>query len=535
MIQWRILAGAISIGIICTGLGVTIGFFVFRSNTQNDETAIWQKPPEGWHEIGVPMIDDFQQTQSFGDFSGDGKLEMIGSYSHTQVGIFRHFRENENAEWQVETLHPRFDHQGDSSYTWPVKGLENADVDGDGYQELVSLADIVYYPPNHGGKGRSFPGAIYIDPNEKASWEPKPLFYGAWAENLTGGIMVIPSFVPRTFSGSMEQGYHILLSCNRALNNKYYGHVYLLEQPEEGFYPYDYRYVTKNITGTEPYNQEPFYLKRLWLYNNISDSYNELFWDPGEVTNSNSVQARAMVTNLYSESSGLDLVMWGTFRDRFNSIITSKLVFYQRIVGDENHKYAFEEKETWWAAGVEFWPAKRANLDGNPSNGKEAIVVGLANHVPHEGIGLNGFFYLTEESGAGNWELKTIDFKFDWSYPYRWIYSEVQVLDYNQDGFDDVAVYAIKNDWPAPSWGDLVVFQNIGESYGSIISGKSRFNVSEIHPIVLWSNDSFNWDIDVSNVVGDSNNELIVSLARRDPYVEGSNSGAFKVFYYQIG
>jgi len=120
------------------------------------------------------------------------------------------------------------------------------------------------------------------------------LFYGAWAENLTGGIMVIPSFVPRTFSGSMEQGYHILLSCNRALNNKYYGHVYLLEQPEEGFYPYDYRYVTKNITGTEPYNQEPFYLKRLWLYNNISDSYNELFWDPGEVTNSNSVQARAM-------------------------------------------------------------------------------------------------------------------------------------------------------------------------------------------------------------------------------------------------
>ena len=524
------IAVIISVSVFSAGLGVTIGFLVFRDvSNEEDSTNLWQGPPEGWYEIGVPITEDFQQTQSFGDFTGNGNLEMVGSFSHGIVGAFRHFQDEQDT-WQIEMLHPRFNHSGDRSYTWPVKGLIDEDIDGDGFKELVSLADIVYYPPNHGGNGKSFPGAIYIDPNEGPSWEPKPLFYGAWAENLTGGIMVIPSFVPRSFSGSLADGYHILVTCNRANNNFLNGHVYLLEQPEEGFYPYDYRYVTKNITGAEPFNQEPFYLKRFWLYNNDSDSYQELFWDPSKITNSISVQACALVTNLYSDSEGLDLIMWGTYRDPDDGIILSKLIFYRRVAGDMNHTYAFQEEQTWSTGGGVFGHATRANLDGNQTNGKEAIVIGLANRYPYEGLGASGFVYFTEESG--NWSLKTIDYNYDYPYPYYGIYSNVEPWDYNKDGFDDIVVYALRHFWPE-TYGDIVVFQNLGNDFGFNPISKSRFNASAIRPVALWGNDSFNWDIDAYDLDEDGEEEFIVSLSRRDPYREGTSSGTFKVFYYK--
>lgn len=521
----------ISVSIFSAGLGVTIGFLVFRDTTNgNDNTNLWQGPPEGWYELGVPMTEDFQQTQSFGDFSGSGNLEMVSSYSHGVVGAFRHFQDEQDT-WQVETLHPRFNHSGDRSYTWPVKGLVDEDIDGDGFKELVSLSDIIYYPPNHGGNGRSFPGAIYIDPNESPSWEPKPLFYGAWAENLTGGIMTIPSFVPRSFSGSLADGYHILISCNRYNNNRYNGHVYLLEQPEEGFYPYDYRYTTKTLTGTEPYNQEPFYLKRFWLYNNVSDSYQELFWDPSEITNSDSVQVCAFVTDLYSDSEGLDLIMSGAYRDSANGLISSKLVFYRRVAGDANHSYAFQEEQTWSSGGATFGlSGSRANIDGNQTNGNEAVIIGLSNHVPFEGIGPAGFFYLTEESGT--WTLNTIDYSYDYPYPYFGTYSNVEPWDYNKDGFDDIVIYALRHFWPE-TYGDIVVFQNLGNDFGFNPTSKSRFNASAIRPVALWGNDSFNWDIDSYDLDNDGEKEFIVSLSRRDPFEEGSSSGTFKVFYYK--
>ncbi|RLI70238.1 MAG: hypothetical protein DRP02_08455 [Candidatus Gerdarchaeota archaeon] len=519
----------IILSLSCTSLGVLIGYLTFHNKTSTTANGPWQEPPEDWHEIGVPMKDDFQQTVSFGDFTGNGTLEMIGSYSHGVAGIFRHYQ-NEQGDWGVETLHPRFDFSGNQSYTWPVKGIVNEDIDGDGLQEIVTMADIINYPPNHAYSSRPFPGVIYIDPNAGPLWEPKPLFYGAWAENLTGGIMIIPSFVPRSFSGSLKDGYHILVTCNRFNDNKYFGHVFLLEQPEEGFYPFDYRFVTKTIIGAEPHNQEPFYLKRFWLYDNLSDSYRELYWDPAEMNLSDRLQARATVTNLYDDSPGLDLMMWGTFRDEHNAILASKIVFYRRVAADVNHTYAFQEEQSWWMGGVELFPANRGNFDGNATNGAEAIVFGLANTVAVEGIGLNGFLYFVKEGAS--WTIRTIDFNFDWTYPYIWVYSSPQPWDYNKDGFDDIAIYAMRTRQGANTWGDIVIFQNLGDDFGIIPLSHSRFNISTIRPIVLWGNDSFNWDVDTFDLDNDGEKELIVSLGRREPYSEGT-AGFFKVFYYK--
>ncbi|MBD3193349.1 MAG: hypothetical protein GF308_22125 [Candidatus Heimdallarchaeota archaeon] len=538
MNKWSLVSLIIILGIMSAGLGVMIGYFVFRDINGGEQSCPpgpWQGPPEGWYEIGVPMYDNYQNFVSFGDFTGNGSLEMVGCYSHGDVGVFRHFQDKQD-NWQVEPIHERFNHEGNRSYTWPVKGIKDADVDGDGYREVVSLADVVHYPPNHGGVGRHFPGAIYIDPNEGTNWEPKPLFTGAWAENLTGGIMVIPSFVPRSFSGSLQEGYHILVTCNREYNDKNYGHVFLLEQPEEGFHQYDYRYITKDLMGSEPFDQEPFYLKRFWLYNSVSDRYQELYWDPTEVTISDRVQARALVTNLYDDSEGLDLVMWGTYRGPNNAIMTAKVVFYRRIAGDANHTYAFQEQQTWWADGVEFFPANVANIDGNAANGDEAIVIALSNGDPINGIGLNGFIYLTKEGNS--WSLKTIDFNYDWPYPYIGVYSSPQPWDYNQDGFDDVALYASRSIAGSYSWGDVLVFQNLGNDFGAISTGQSRFNISALRPVVLWGNDSVTADFNAYDFDEDGKEELIVSCPRRDPYEGGdahggSGSNPYKVFYYK--
>lgn len=534
MKKWSLFSIILVSVLISAALGIIVGYFVFQDKEDKScPPGPWQGPPDGWYEIGVPMYDNFQQSVSFGDFTGNGSLEMLGTYSHGDVGIFRHFKDT-NGEWNVKTLHPRFDHDGNGSYTWPVKGITDIDVDGDGYKEAVSLADVVYYPPNHGGTGRHFPGAIYIDPNEESNWEPKALFTGAWAENLTGGIMVIPSFVPRSFSSSLKEGYHILVTCNRLHDDKHYGHVFLLEQPDEGFYPYDYRYISKDLMGTEPYDQEPFYLKRFWLYNSISDSYRELYWDPTEVTLSDRVQARAIVTNLYDDSAGLDLVMYGTYRGPNNALMTSKVVFYRRIAGDANHTYAFQEQQTWWSEGTEFFKGTTANLDGNAANGDEAIVMGLSNHDPINGIGINGFIYFEKE--GTNWNLKTVDYSYDWSYPYIGIYSNSQPWDYNQDGYDDIVFYASRHAAGSHSWGDVVVFQNLGNDFGVISPDQSRFNISAIRPIVLWGNDSVSWDINAYDLDNDNIEELIVCPVRRDPYqTEGaSDPNPYKIFYYKI-
>ena len=138
-----------------------------NGSMEYEEHDFYNPPPTGWVSIGAGTDSDYQQTFCYGDFDNDGVKELVGSYSHSAVGIFIHEKTKDG--WSRSVLHPKFDpsltHIKGMDGGWPVKGLVSGDFDGDGFDEIISMADAINYPPVHGNGSDTipFPGCIYID------------------------------------------------------------------------------------------------------------------------------------------------------------------------------------------------------------------------------------------------------------------------------------------------------------------------------------------------------------------------------------
>ncbi len=78
-----------------------------NGSVEYEEHGFYNPPPTGWVSIGAGTEDDYQQTFCYGDFDDDGVKELVGSYSHSAVGVFIH-EKTENG-WSRSVLHPKFD------------------------------------------------------------------------------------------------------------------------------------------------------------------------------------------------------------------------------------------------------------------------------------------------------------------------------------------------------------------------------------------------------------------------------------------
>jgi hypothetical protein len=91
----------------------------------------FQHPPAGWVPLGASTTADFQQCYGYGDLDADGRSEMVGSYSHSAVGVFLH--RQSGSLWNMSVLHPKFDpalnHVKGMQGGWPVKGLVTGDFE----------------------------------------------------------------------------------------------------------------------------------------------------------------------------------------------------------------------------------------------------------------------------------------------------------------------------------------------------------------------------------------------------------------------
>jgi hypothetical protein len=216
------------------------------TSCSSESYYFYNHPPEGWVPLGEGTQRDYQQSFVYGDFDGDGANEMVGSYSHSAVGMFIH--ENTTGGWEKSVLHPRFDpeltHTKGMDGGWPVKGIVSGDFDSDGFDEIITMADAVSYPPIHQKETVPFPGCIYIDWNENSGFTLNPLIWGQWGENVADNqcAIMVPLPIPSTFRGTITKGSFSdflvrTLSRNGDVSD---GHLYVLEQPEGTFNSVDY-------------------------------------------------------------------------------------------------------------------------------------------------------------------------------------------------------------------------------------------------------------------------------------------------------
>jgi len=159
---------------------------------------------------------------------------MVGSYSHSAVGIYIH--ENTAGGSEKSILHPRFDpdltHTKGMDGGWPVKGIVSGDFDADGIDEIITMADAVSYPPVHQKETVPFPGCIYIDWSEGSGFTANSLIWGQWGKNVADNqcAIMVPLPIPSAFRGTITSHNYSDFLVRTLLRNGDIsdGHLYIL-------------------------------------------------------------------------------------------------------------------------------------------------------------------------------------------------------------------------------------------------------------------------------------------------------------------
>lgn len=509
------------------------------AETCNTLQEYYLPPPEGWLPIGNGTNENFQQTFGYGDFDGDGEGELVGTFSHSAVGIFIHNRDGNS--WKREVLYPKFDptlnHVKGMEGGWPVKGRVSGDFDADGREEFISMADVVSYPPIHGNGSDSvpFPGAIYVDWVEGKGFIANPLIWGAWGENVSSRSLaiMIPKPVPATFRGGLSNSAltDFLVATLHKNGDKAEGRLFVLEQPKATFNSTDYRYVSEGVMDTDPtFPNEPFYIKHIYVGNSGEDE--EMVFSPSEWQGATAASLAADVSDFNSDGL-MDMVVAVNYSDNDGEISAGSIRAYQRLPARDGRNYRFAEIFRQDVIGANFWSPTKADLNGLSGDGKEGWIMGLRMDSPIRGFGVSGI--ATLQRTGDSWKLLgTHRSDLSFAYTYRSIYSNPAVIDADKDGYDDAAVFILKGIVSAEGEnfmiGDLVLFRNVS---GEIRGYEELFALGSGTIKSLWENDSFNWDVHTDDFNDDGLQEIGVSLPRPEPF-HGPNEGTYQVYYAMV-
>jgi hypothetical protein len=473
--------------------------------------------PDNWLPLGAATEENFQQCFGYGDFNGDGNNEMVGSYSHSAVGMFIH--SYINFYWGKEILHPKFDTDTIKRIkgmdgTWPMKGFTSGDFDGDGRYEIITYADQIMYPPVHADTVYPFPGCIYIDYIPDSGFVANPLFWGKWGEDDASNVVSVLRVTPVSsdFRDTIPPlGVKDFLVNTLWYNSSHYkGKFYILEQPETTFNSVDYRYIQPGIIDTgNLFENEPFYLRHLYLNTGGLDI--EMVFSPTDFPECSHVECYGNTWD-YDHDGLIDLAVAVSYQNGDTQVCGSVRV-YHRLPSLQGRKYRFEEVFRKDIPSANFWELIPADLNGNASDGKEGWVMNARIQGGYTPFGVCGVATLQQVADSfqvlGTYAYNPSQMAVD----YVSTYSSAAVLDADGDGYDDAAVCMVKpnhND-------DIVLFRNLN---GQIRTFTELFCADNNNSNVLWANHHFTWDLHTEDFDDDGQDELGTAESLKTPPYE---------------
>jgi hypothetical protein len=490
-----------------------------------------------WIPIGAsPNYNDEEhsfQSIVLGNLFGNDSLVALTHYHHGACGVF--LNTNYSETWEKEFLHPKFVRGTEFSGGWPVKGLVGGDIDSDGYKEIVTCADVVSFPLE-GEEYRPFPGVLFIDLNEPGSLlNPQPLVWGKWGEEIANRDF--SSLCPQIISPSFRSKDNSLSDIMVMTSTEFNGmtgssRLFVLEQPSEGFNNYNYTYEMPTTVGEYPYKNEAFYVKHLYV--NISGVIGEMVFTPDQwhqqlLVRSSTLNGFGILD--FNNDDLVDLavsVEYWNDEDPYGTVIGSDICLYKRIESsDPDIDYLFEEVDNIRSEGKTYSGLTSANLDGDLRNGDEALVINSKGVIGCENASIAN--YITIENGKMT--LHTLDVDVDSpDYPYIGCYARTLVIDANQDGYDDIILYAIDKDHEeGHGYGDIIYFENTGSKLAT-----NRFVYDEEHCKVLMQGQSPSWSLTMQQCDQDNELELVICVQNKLPYWEETEDSEAHVYYCNL-
>ncbi len=151
----------------------------------------------------------------------------------------------------------------------------------------------------------------------------------------------------------------------------------------------DYRYISENQIDTNlSFPNEAFYVKHLYIATPSGDV--EMVFSPSEWCRyAVSAYPSANVWD-YDNDGLMDLVVSVGYMDSDSVILGSIIHVYHRLPASLNHKYRFEEVYREELRGIYLYGPRLANLNGDPSDGKESWVFWCRVDSQMRKVGVNG-------------------------------------------------------------------------------------------------------------------------------------------------
>lgn len=523
----------ISILISCIIVFSSVFLIIIIFNSESESHDYYNALEEWWQPIGAsPNIegesDHSFQSMVIGDLFANGSLVALSHYHHGQCGVFLNTKVN--GAWEKDYLLPKFVRGTEQAGGWAVKGLFGEDIDGDGFKEIITGADVVAYPTINETL-RPFPAAIYLDLNNNADHLiPQPLVWGKWGQKIANESFA--SLVPKIISPKFRNGTNflkdIMIQTSTYVNNTWCSRLFVLEQPNDGFGGYNYTFETSTLQGSEPYENEAFYVKH--LYTNKSGLIEEMLFKPDAWNATNPADSATINGFTITDFNHDDLQDIAVSVEYWLDGVTcgSEIFLFKRKMSpNPNYTYCFEEVDKIRSYGKTYSHITTANLDGNDLNGDEAFVTTSLAAIGGEHASIVN--YITIENETLLFQTLDIDVTSS-SYPYMGSYANVLVLDGNNDGYDDVIVYGVnKKSSFEKFWGDIIYFENKGDQMG-----QKYFIYDDNHTKVLMKGQSSSWSLTMQNCDEDIELELVVCVQNKLPYWHETEDSEAHVYYCDI-
>ena len=385
---------------------------------------------------------------------------------------------------------------------------------------------------------------IYIDWDDTENvFTVNPLIWGKWGEDICSNIAAIMGGTPISaqfrsdgYSGSLTD-FLVRTMCNNVEDSR----LFVLEQPDETFNSFDYRYVTPDsIDVDSTYPRDAFYVHRFYLETGGGDF--ELYFSHTDSEFSN-VTTASVNGNIFDyDNDGLyDLFATVEYYDDDSLFIMqhcgTSVRVYHRLPAIGDRKYRFEQAFRKDLAGLTLGRPVAANLNGDASDGKEGWVIpaNIDTSMTNDLNTAPGIVSVYKE--GEDWKILGTCPDSTSLNKYIGVYSGVSVFDDDGDGYDDAVIKLDKESMVVPysptekfMVGDLKLFRNMRNE---IRDYEELFTHNPECSKVLWENDALTWDVHMEDFDDDGEQELGCSLARREP-AWGNLPGNYGIYYSKL-